>query len=97
MTYEEAIKILYANVKIVNTNGNDKFPYHIDRLLIMPVKRDYDNEGCIIKWVVGKDIDFKRAIEVCGLSEEDFDVYVYTQTKKLIGTIEPILLSEYLS
>jgi hypothetical protein len=53
MTYEQANKLMLDNTKIVKTNGNDKFPYHIDRLLIMPCKRDDENELCIIKWVIG--------------------------------------------
>ena len=93
MTYEESEKKLFDNVKIIDTNGNERFPYHIDRLLIMPVKRDHESELCIIKWVVGHDIPIKRAIEVCMLTKEDFDIYVYTKTEG----IAPMLLSEYFS
>lgn len=99
MTYKEAEKLMYENINLVETDGNEKFPYYIGRLLIMPSKRDDENELCIIKWTIGQGVEFKQAFKACELKEEDFDVYVYTKTKnKLTETsIRPILLSEYLS
>ena len=98
MTFEDSMTLMYKYVKLVETNGNEKFPYYIDRLLIMPVKRDDENELCIIKWVVGQDVDFKKAFDACDLREEDFDVYVYTKTTTISELpIRPILLSDYIS
>src|SRR3569623_1997277 len=98
MTFEDAMMRIYKHAKLLKTAGNEKFPFYIDRLLIMPVKRDDENELCIIKWVIGQDVDFKKAFAACDLREEDFDVYIYTKTQTITGfPIRPILLSEYIS
>lgn len=93
LTYEEAQKFMLNNLKIVETNGNDKFPYRIHKLLIMPTDISHEDESCIIKWTVGNDIDFKKAFDICELSQDNFEVYVYTKEQM----IRPILLSHYIS
>ena len=93
MTYNEAEKLMLDNVKIVQTNGNKKFPYQIHKLLIMPTGICNEEALCIIKWAVGNDLPFKKAFDVCELKQQDFDVYVYTKEQN----IKPISLSEYFS
>jgi hypothetical protein len=98
MTYEEAGKLMNDNLKIVETVGNENFPYFIDRLLIMPSKRNKENELCIIKWVIFNGAFFKDAFNTCEITEDDFNVYVYTKIETMYGLrILPIPLSEYLS
>jgi len=98
MTYEESMRLMYRHVNVIGSNGNEKFPYFIDRMLVMPASRNDATETCIIDSVIGHETDFKTAFKNCEVSEENFDVYVYTKTITAHGhPIKPFLLSEYLS
>jgi|SRR5580700_4608439 hypothetical protein len=98
MTYEESMRLMYRYVNVIETNGNEKFPYFINRLLVMPATRNDSTEDCIIESVIDHETDFKTAFKTCDIKEENFDVYVYTKTMTAAGRpIRPFLLSEYLS
>lgn len=93
MTYDEAEKFMFENLNIVDTDGNDKFPYRIDRLLIMPIDVTIEEQAEIVKWVVFNGLPFKKGLDVSGLGHKsDFDVYVFS---KEINQIFP-LLRDYL-
>ena len=92
------MRLMFRYVIVIETNGNEKFPYFIDRLLVMPANRNDTTEHCLIESVIDRETDFKTAFKTCDIKEENFDVYVYTKTKTATGrAIRPFLLSEYLS
>jgi hypothetical protein len=94
MNYKEAEIFRNEQLKLVGTMGDDKFPFVIDKILILPANFDlYPNKGLeVIKWIVGVGMGNKEALESCEFTNEDLQVYLYSKDKKST----PILLWEYL-